>query len=229
MEKQMMLLFSDTTKDMFRCPLFVFWLGFMLEKTNKYDIRTKTTFFKSLVNVILHKTLVRERRLKDEDHLDIFHEDSISSSLRNELTEFGKLAVQRLVTGDLLFTEKDLQLFINIKLSMLLKSDILMKYKSITDYEEEMYYQPMHRTFLEFLAAFSVCTYSLNGKRKALKNLKRSLTKLMQQSIVPSENSLFYPFLAGLLELDADLLFESLYPWKSVFHINTKPMKCILV
>lgn len=144
------------------------------------------------MNRILHKALVRENLIEEDDPFDIFEKNVKFSKLRNEIDGLGNLAFEQLQYPDFEFTENELRWVLPLD-SIILKSNLLIPYKSIRSHKEETRYQFVHRTFSEFLAAFHVW----NSESE---NLNDIISNLMKEQSMPSLDTLFCPFLAGLLD-----------------------------
>lgn len=196
----------------FQWPLFLLWL----EKQNVDHIKTNTASYKLLINHIIDMTLDQEKKTKETHVLDIFaptKDDEILKQ-RKQVQDFAKIALNHFINQNYSFTDEDLK-----DLSGNILVDLLVK--PITE-DEETRLQTMNKSLVEFLAALSVfyiteCKDTSENMR--YEKFKTTISKMVHQGLTPSLDSMFFPFLAGLMEERADWLFDALSPWSAIYNV----------
>uniref|UniRef100_T1JD06 NACHT domain-containing protein n=1 Tax=Strigamia maritima TaxID=126957 RepID=T1JD06_STRMM len=181
----------------FKCPLFLQLLCYCF-KFSRSALREPlkvTQLYQEMFDILRQKCEVRER-------IQIPKEE-----LNKKLKEFGKIALEALKDSTILFDECQVEDALLIKLGFL-RQDWFLDYTN----RKIKKFQPIHKTFLEFLSAFYMKDL-LQTNLSEFEEIIRSLPEKLVFSKKPKTGtkiSLLIIFLCGLLGENAFKFFEIL-------------------
>uniref|UniRef100_T1J2F5 NACHT domain-containing protein n=1 Tax=Strigamia maritima TaxID=126957 RepID=T1J2F5_STRMM len=136
--------------ELFDSPLFLMMIPVIIE-TNKIigEFTNKTEFYKIIFNCLL-KHSYRKRGEDIDTNFDLFCYDETANPIQTTMSEFGKLAAQKIIDNELKFDGDKLT-------REIYELGFLINHQNITFFKESTnHYEALHLSTLEFAAAFAI-------------------------------------------------------------------------
>ncbi|XP_043232177.1 uncharacterized protein LOC122386735 isoform X2 [Amphibalanus amphitrite] len=181
-----------------QCPLMCLLLCEMYQRGKAGAHATKSQVYQELFHYLIGKAVHRR-------HPQPLAEEStrLAASYQQALAAFGAFCLQCLATDQLTFRKSDIPA--GCGGDLLFEIGFIVKCRHFSSKMcSETFYEPIHKTFLEFLAAQYLC--SIIGEEETL---KRELLRL-RQGTSPTSVQLILQYLCGLRNADAWTVMDQL-------------------
>ena len=151
-EQLLQLLFSHQAyQSLVTCPLLCQLFCFIFGQDEKLSEKVTEVYYRLIQNLIRQDIIRREGKLQCSDEIPAEYEEA--------LIKFGRLCIQALGSGKFYFTMEEIGK--NLPDSMHSSCpDVIMGFlvKAPASNARDCY-QPLHKTFLEFVSAFFLCRF----------------------------------------------------------------------
>lgn len=181
-----------------QCPLMCLLLCEMHQRGAFAGRATKSKLYEELFHYLKGKAVHRRQQhyLADEQR-------KLIASYDEEMVKFGEFCLHCLAKDKLSFTVEEIQKACEAQ--RLFEIGFLVQCRNLTSYiGSETYYEPIHKTFVEFLSARYLRSIASDED-----NLKKGLMELKQTTGRASER-LVLQYLCGLLKTEAWNIMEQL-------------------
>lgn len=198
---------SAISNDLLECPLFLLLIAIVIDSIPIHSTITKTELYKTVMQFAMTNSLLRDHLISRSDAIDVFshlHQRPSwftrafgkSYYFFQMLIQFGELALEKLRSKQLLFDKSEI-------LKQCKKPDVLrfgfltMSAKQSGRLKREVF-EPVHKSFLEFLAALYLATIIIHQDDVAA--FTHKLRSLMFSGLHPESYNLVFTFLNGFLK-----------------------------
>ncbi|XP_022251488.1 uncharacterized protein LOC111087803 isoform X2 [Limulus polyphemus] len=191
------LIFSQVSpklRTLSSCPLLLLLLCVLFEESGDLIPTTCTVLYKSLFQILVQRYLIRHQ-LSDTENNQVMLEDT--------LKKFGHVCLNALKEDRLHFSQSEIKK--HCLEEHIFHIGILVKYNIGKKACREEYFQAIHKTILEYLAALYLCSIAETSRRHCLKEY----ATLFNDSDVFSMQEVTL-FLTGLLKNNAHFVIEAI-------------------
>ena len=150
-----------------RCPLLCLLLCVLYEECDGAFPVSEALLYRTLFECLIRRSLLRRGQRLEED-------GTLPARCLRLLRQFGKVAVQLCLEGRVFYTEQEIANHVSDR--ELLEWGFLTRVVSVSKVQKREIFQPLHRTFTDFLAAFFLA--SLPDQRALRHEMAPVLTHL---------------------------------------------------